>query len=150
MPKEELISKIKTILLLVGGIAIVASGLLFVLITDLKYNNSSYWLFFAIITALGSGATFLLADKFKNNKVVFYGLKGIGIFLALMFICVILAYNGTTFVNKITGIKGVQLKKKVDTQAAQKFSVFISILGLVFTLVQAGNLSLNIIFGIDE
>ena len=47
-------------------------------------------------------------------------------------------------------VTGVSLKKKVETQAAQKFSTFITILGIVFTTVQAGNIGLNIAFGIDE
>ena len=150
MPKEELIAKIKLILMLVGGIAIIGVGLLFVLVTDLVYKNSSYWLFLAIITALGSGVTFLLADKFKNKEVIFYVLKGLGIFLAITFIFVILAYHGNTFVNKMFNVNGVSLKKKVETQAAQSFSTFITILGIVFATVQAGNIGLNIAFGIDE
>lgn len=148
--KEELIKKLKLISMLVGGLALIGTGLLYAVVTDLVFKNSSYWLFFAIVSALASGCTFLLADKFPNKKTLFYVLKGIGLFFALFFICVILAYHGSSFVNSITGISGPTFAKKVDRDFCKNFSLIISILGLVIFLCQASNVTLNAIFGLDD
>ena len=148
--KEELIKKLKLISMLIGGLALIGTGLLYAVVTDLVFKNSSYWLFFAIVSALASGVIFLLADKFPNKKVLFYVLKGVGLFFALFFICVILAYHGSSFVNSITGISGPKFNKRADREFCENFSLVITILGSLIFLVQASNVTLNAVFGLDE
>ena len=100
MQNNETIKKIKNIFMLVGGLLIIVAGLLFAAISDLVLVNNSTWLFLSIITALGSGFCFLLADRFRNKKKVFYILKGVSLFLSVMLIFVMLGYRGDTFLNR--------------------------------------------------
>lgn len=193
MQNNETIKKVKTILMLVGGLLIIFSGLLYTVISDLVLVNNSTWLFLSIFTALGSGVCFLLADRFRNKKKLFYVLKGISLFLSIMFIFVMLGYRGDSFLNKASksifgefvnrneAIKLVDNKEPIYkifgdfirnftmgadtanilsvkrgsilttiTKNIKTLATVIIILGSICTVVQASNVALNVITGIEE
>ena len=93
----------KTISFLVGGILILVTGLLFVLITDLYMSNTSGWLFFSIIFSFGGGGLFLLSDNFKHKRSLFLILKSAGILISIGFIIYMFVFkNSDVFLAKIT------------------------------------------------
>lgn len=93
----------KTVSFWVGGTLTLLVGLVFVLFTDLYMSNSSGWLFFAIILAFGGGIFFLLADSFKDRRVLFLFLKLLAILFSVAFVFYLFKYKaGGAYLEKIT------------------------------------------------
>ena len=80
---ENLLKKIS---LLVGGLLVIASGLLFILLADLYGHSGSIVLFIGVLLGVGGGISFILAESFRNKKGVYITLKVIGIVLSLLFV----------------------------------------------------------------
>ena len=80
---ENLLKKIS---LFVGGLLVIASGLLFILLADLYGHSGSIVLFIGVFLGVGGGILFILAESFRHKKVVYIVLKSLGITLSLLFI----------------------------------------------------------------
>ena len=75
---------LKNLSFFIGGITLLVTGLMYVLITDLYLSNTSVYLLLGIVLALSGSICFILADSFKEKLKVFYILKGIGIFMSFV------------------------------------------------------------------
>lgn len=141
-------SKVKGIACAVGGLAVILSGLFYILITDLYLLNSSQWLFYGIVSAFGSGLCCLLSEGLRHNKTLFYILKGVGVLLFALLVVVIFSYKNSVSVESVvrvkqyTTVKVNNLVKLVTTVSA--ILAFIGLAG------QATGITLNVIYGIDD
>ena len=84
----------KQITYYVGGFAIILSGLLYLVMTDLAFGNTSIWLLSVAVCAFGSGICMLLSANFKEKIVPYYILKGISVLLGVLLAVVIFISKG--------------------------------------------------------
>lgn len=103
----------KNLTLFIGGILFLATGFMYVLITDLYLGNTSTYLLSGIVLVCGGGILFLLADNFKNKKVRFFVLKAVGIVLSILFVLFAFAFTKNEIFNKVAYLK--LFRKVVDT-----------------------------------
>lgn len=80
---ENLLKKIS---LLVGGLLVIASGLMFILFADLYGHSGSMVLFIGVILSVGGGISFILAESFRGKKGLYIALKCVGIVLTVAFV----------------------------------------------------------------
>ena len=57
---------LKNLSFFIGGITLLATGLMYVLITDLYLSNTSVYLLLGIILALAGSICFIVADTFNK------------------------------------------------------------------------------------
>ena len=105
MNKEKVIGLIKNLSFFIGGITVMVTGLIYVLITDIYLGNTSVYLLSGILFAFAGSICFLLANSFKHKVKVFYILKGIGFVMSIGFIIFLFAYMKTDLYNKATVLK---------------------------------------------
>ena len=84
----------KQITYYVGGFAIILSGLLYLVMTDLAFGNTSIWLLSVAVCDFGSGICMLLSANFKEKIVPYYILKGISVLLGVLLAVVIFISKG--------------------------------------------------------
>ena len=139
-------SLLRTITFLAGSALIIITGLLFVVLVDVKVKITtnkdtiflSAWLFFAIIFAVGGGIFYMLGDSFKHKHVRTLVFKGVGIALSAFFIQFINAFS-----TKINEMLGVSPKIVAIANTACTISLVLTIVALVFMVA---NYVLSIIF----
>lgn len=89
--RNKLIKLLKTFFYFVGNFAVVLSGLIYLLFTDLRFSNTAPWLLGASILAFGGGICGFFSANFKEKKVVMLILKGASLALSvglIAFMCV--------------------------------------------------------------
>lgn len=102
-----------------AGFAFVV-GLLFILLGDLVLKSGSDWLIGGILITFGSAVCIVLAESYKEKKVVSWVLQGIALALMIAFIGYLIGYH-----NSIA--KSFIAKPKV---IAQNDAIFITLLVL--------------------
>ncbi len=121
---------VKNISLFAGGTLVFLAGLFYVLMTDLKMNNTATWLFIGIILAFGSSIMFLFCESAKEKHVPYFILKGSSILLAIGYVVFLFVFKGSKIVTSIN------LEDKIaQANAIILISVIIAIIGLVCQLV---------------
>ena len=133
---SDFFKKSKLISLLIGGILIFVTGLIFVLLADLKLKTYAVWLFVAIIISAGSGILNLLAENYRDKHVLYIVLKSIGYALSIGFVIFIFIFNASSFC-KNNNYKLVNLRDITI--------VITAILSSISALAQTYNLILNIV-----
>ena len=158
---------LKNLSFFIGGITLLVTGLMYVLITDLYLGNSSVYLLLGIILALSGAICFILADNFKEKLKVFYILKGVGIFMSICFIVFLFLYMKTdlfaqkTYFKLFKSYNGKTIwflsSDFQSTENVQKIQFNIStiyVINIVFaitaTLIQSANVAFNALFGVEE
>lgn len=164
MNKEKVLGLIKNLSFFIGGITIMVTGLVYVLITDIYLGNTSIYLLSGILFAFSGSICFLLANSFKHKIKVFYILKGIGIVMSIGFIIFLFAYTKTELYSKATYLK---LFKSYDGKTvwflSKNFQGAMSIpnnikpiftINIIFAIMaiicQGTNIALHIIDGVEE
>lgn len=140
----------RLVLFLVGGLAVIIGGLVYVLITDLALINTSNWLFLGIFSSLGASVFTILSNNFKDKKWLFYLFKGLGILFSIGFVVVMILYplngvNPTAIKSRRTSFTEQQIY-----DIAKLVSVLGIILGSISVVGQLGDLAVNLAFGIDD
>ena len=67
MNKEKVIGLMKNLSFFIGGITVMVTGLIYVLITDIYLGNTSVYLLSGILFAFAGSICFLLANSFKHK-----------------------------------------------------------------------------------
>ena len=164
MTKERIVGLMKNISFFVGGIAIMVTGLIYVLVTDLYLGNTSNYLLLGIILAFSGSICFILSNSFKHKIKVFYILRGIGIVMSIGFIIYLFAYTNAELYSKATYFK---LFKKYDGKTIWFLSsnfkkgmqiamsikpIYITniVLAIVGVVCQGANILLNAINGVED
>lgn len=140
----------RLVLFLVGGLAVIIGGLVYVLVTDLALINTSNWLFLGIFSSLGASVFTILSNNFKDKKWLFYLFKGLGILFSIGFVVVMILYplngvNPTAIKSRRTSFTEQQIY-----DIAKLVSVLGIILGSISVVGQSGDLAVNLAFGIDD
>lgn len=159
-------SLLKNLSFFIGGITLLVTGLIYVLITDLYLSNSSVYLLLGIILALAGSVCFILAESFKDKIKVFYILKGIGIVMSIGFIVFLFLFMKTDIFSTNTYLKLFKkyqgrtiwfLSKKFQSNEVQLIACSIKpiyivniVLSITAVLIQGANIGMNIIFGVEE
>jgi hypothetical protein len=145
-------SKIKALLFTVGGLTLIATGLLYILVTDLFLLNTAEWLFAAIFVAFGAGFSTILSESVKNKHVWFYIIKSIGIVCSFAFVLVIFKYAAAAStpealltVVKTKGYKTAEVLSLINL--IKNICLVLSIFGIA---CQAADVVLNIVYKIDD
>lgn len=132
--RDKLIKLLKTFFYCVGNFAVVLSGLVYILFTDLKFYNTAPWLLGASVLAFGSGICGLFSANFKENKVVMFILKGVSVALSVGLIVFM-------FVSKVntpfTEINADLLDDAHEIVNTALVFAFISVVFLVLDVVSA-------------
>ena len=158
---------LKNLTFFIGGIALLVTGLLYVLITDLYLSNTSVYLLLGIILALSGSICFILSDSFKGKLKVFYILKGIGIFMSIGFIVFLFlymktdlfaqrtflklfkTYNGKTIWFLSKNFQGTGGAVEIQCNIVPLYIVNI-VIAITAVVIQSVNLLLNMLFGVEE
>ena len=164
MNKDKVAGLITNLSFFIGGITVMVTGLIYVLLTDLYLGNSSNYLLLGIVLAFAGSICFILANNFKNKKVVFFILKGIGIAMSIGFVIFLFTYTKTDLYNKATYLKLFKTRdgKTVwflskQFQGAMQIATDIKpiyLFNIVLTFIaiacQAVNVGSHIITGVEE
>ncbi len=128
--------KIKNLSFTIGGVCIMVTGLLFVLLTDLylkTLEKPSLYLLLSIILAFTGSICFLLSDNFKDKKKMLYILKGIGVAFSIGFVIFLLIF----------------LDKTANSEVRIVFIINMCI-AMVAVVLQIVNLVFNAVTGVEE
>lgn len=164
MNKDRIVGLMKNLSFFIGGITVMVTGLIYVLLTDLYLGNSSTYLLAGVLLAFSGSICFILSNNFKNRKAVFYVLKGIGMAMTIGFIIFLFLFMKTDLYNKVTYLK---LFKKSDDKTvwflSKKFQgamqiannikpVYVINIALSFVAIvcQTINTGFYIITGVEE
>jgi len=88
----KILPKAKNILYYVAFLFPIAVGLLYIAITDMKLGNRAAWLFFAIVTTIGSGVCLAFSLSFREKPTKRYILLGAAIVLMILFLVTIYCF----------------------------------------------------------
>jgi len=148
----------KKITFLIGSLSLIAAGLLYILVSDVKFLNSAKWLFFAVITSLGSGIAFIFSESIPKKGFWFYFVKVLSVILVVLFMWVIYSYSlqfvpGSSTWNE-TLIDSIRSSKKIISseivESVRTMILTIRILSTVGIAAQIGNIVLNGVFPDEE
>lgn len=128
---QKLLKLLKTIFFYVGNLAVIAAGLLYLVLTDLKFGNTAEWLLLVSILAFGSGICGLFSANFKEKRLTMLILKGAAVALSIGLIIIIFISRGCSPYTEVEPVK----------QAAASAAVTIS---LVFAFVSVPFLGLDL------
>ena len=149
--KEIMLDKqslLKGIACAIGGLAVIAGGLFYILVTDLYLLNSSQWLFYGAVCAFGAGLACMLSESLRHRATWFYIVKAAGIVAAILFVVIAFAYKGHCDVSSVVRIKGFTTAKV--NSLVSLVSLVSSILGFVGIAFQGCGIVLNLVYGIDD
>lgn len=128
---------IKTIVFYVGCLAVIVAGLLYLILTDLKFGNTAAWLLGVSVLAFGSGICGLFSVSFKEKKTVMYILKGAAVALCIGLIILI-------FVSKVSSpFVDVSEVLKADANTAVTIPLVFAFISAPFL---AADIALNLIW----
>lgn len=145
----------------VGGLLIVATGMLFILLADLELKIRSTWLFIAILFSIGSAVCALLSDKLQDKKQKQIILKSLGIAFAVCFVVTLFVFMNQALASTVEAnsdefnknlLALARIIKDEDRSKLRVISIIPAVLGIIATLFQAANLTLTVVFknDIDE
>ena len=145
----------------VGGLLIVATGMLFILLADLELGIRSTWLFITILFSIGSAVCALLSDKLQDDKQKQIIIKSLGIALAACFVVTLFIFMNQALASTVKAdsdefnrnlLALAQIIKDEDRSKLRVISIIPAVLGIIATLSQAANLTLTVVFKneIDE
>ncbi len=145
----------------VGGLLIVATGMLFILLADLELGIRSTWLFITILFSIGSAVCALLSDKLQDDKQKQIIIKSLGIALAVCFVVTLFIFMNQALASTVKAdsdefnrnlLALAQIIKDEDRSKLRVISIIPAVLGIIATLSQAANLTLTVVFKneIDE
>ena len=117
---------VKQISLFSGGGLVFLAGLFYVLMTDLKMNNSATWLFIGIILAFGGSILFMLCESTKEKPKLLYPLKGLSVLISLGYVVFLFLFKNTSVYKDIT--LDVEIKK---ANIIILIAVIIALLGVI-------------------
>lgn len=158
---------LKNLSFFIGGITLLATGLMYVLITDLYLSNTSVYLLLGIVLALAGSICFIVADTFKEKLKIFYLLKGIGIFMSIAFIVFLFlymktdlfaqktylklfkTYNGKTIWFLSKNFQGTNGSVAIECNIVPLYIINI-VIAITAVVIQSVNLLLNMLFGVEE
>ena len=127
---------IKNLSFSIGGVSILVTGLIFVLITDLYLkglDKPSLYLLLSIILAFTGSICFLLSDNFKDKIKLLYILKGIGVAFSIGFVVFLLVFLGKTVNSNVRIIYIVDM-----------------CIAIIATILQVVNLLANVLMGVED
>lgn len=145
----------------VGGLLIVATGMLFILLADLELGIRSTWLFITILFSIGSAVCALLSDKLQDDKRKQIIIKSLGIALAVCFVVTLFIFMNQALASTVKAdsdefnrnlLALAQIIKDEDRSKLRVITIIPAVLGIIATLSQAANLTLTVVFKneIDE
>lgn len=161
---------IKNLSFFIGGILLLATGLIYVLVTDLYLSNSSQYLLLGILLAFGGSISFLLSNNLKHKIKWFYALKGIGVLLSIGFIIFLFLFmnakdsEGVVLYLKETSLKLFKtyegktvsfLSSKFQNSMAIRCSIkgiYVTniVLAILAVILQSANVTYHAIYGVEE
>lgn len=161
---------LKDLSFFIGGILLLATGLVYVLITDLYLSNSSQYLLIGTLFAFGGSITFLLSNNYKHKLKIFYIMKGIGIILSIGFIIFLFLFMnakdtaGVVLYQKDTVLKlfksyngktvwflSSNFQKSIAIPCNIKIIYVINVvLAILATTLQGCNVGLHALYGVEE
>lgn len=164
MNKDKIIGLVKNLSFFIGGIGVMVTGLLYVLITDLYLGNTSVYLLLGILLAFAGSICCILSNNFKNKPVAFYILRGIGIAMSIGFIVFLFVYMGTDLYSKDTFLKLFKKKEgktvwflSKNFQGALAIACNIKplyvvnvVLTIIAVICQGVGIGVHIITGVEE
>lgn len=143
----------------IGGTLIFATGMLYILLTDIYLPVKSAWLLIASIFSIGSAVCMLLSTNVQDERVKFIVMKSIAVALAIGFIVVVSLYlntaltstlksNSTEYKNGIFTLVGIF--KDSDRIRTIVMTVISIVLGSIALILQSTNLVLTILDKTDD
>ncbi|MCM1289937.1 MAG: hypothetical protein NC132_03800 [Corallococcus sp.] len=133
----------KLITFLIGVISMFLAGVLYMIMSDLSFGNTSVWLIIATLLSFGGAICFFFSNNFLEKPVVMYVMRGIGLALSVGFVIFLHCFHNTEyFVGKIEGFINEGLKGE-GALAASKATMIISyIFAYIGMVAQAANVVL--------
>ena len=145
---KKVFEKSRNISLLVPGILVMVSCIIYVFASDLFATNNSIWLFCGSLFGFGAGILALLSEVKKENKILTFSLKGVSLALMIGFVVFLTFFEKSPIV---TSLDETDKYLNIECLKALKVSlVFTYVLSYLGIAAQAFNITSNAILGIEE
>lgn len=133
----------KNITFIIGVIAMFVAGVLYILMSDLIFGNTSTWLIIATLLSFGGAISFFFSNNFVEKPVVMYVLKALGLLLSIGFVIFIHLFQTTSFfVEKIEDFVNEGLSGEGALMATWATVYICMALGYIAVAMQATNIIL--------
>lgn len=138
---QKLLKILKTVFFYVGNFAVIAAGLLYLILTDLNFGNTAPWLLLMSVLAFGGGICGFFSASFKEKRPIMLIFKGAAIFLSICLIIFMFVSMGKPPYTTVTPVK------IPAAHAAVVISLVVAIVSVPFLAL---DLSANIFFPEEE
>ena len=160
---KRVFEKSRNLSLMLAGIFMMVSCVVYVFATDLFANNNSVWLLCGALLGFGAGILGMLSEIKKENEILTYCLKGVALGLMIGFVIFLTFFEKSTVVTSLDEtdkyfslfLKSI-LNKPDDyvgfecLKAIKASMVITYILAYTGIAIQAFNITSNAILGIEE
>lgn len=133
-------SRLKNITFFVGVLTMFIGGLIFVIMSDLTFQNNSGNLIITVLLCFGSAIVFFFANNFIERPVVMYVMKGIGLALAIGLIAYYHYFSTSEFyIAAVEKLRKAGIAKQAEYAGAQASIIIALAFSYVATVVQIVN-----------
>ena len=141
---------LKKITLYVGALSMFVVGVVYMLMSDLTFNNTASRLIVAVLLAFGSAILFFLSDNFNEKPVIRYLFKGLGLALAAGFVLYIhLFMVSDYFLEVLDTFRKAGISKASDLAATEATVIIALVIGYVAIAAQIVNVVFTVLFKED-
>lgn len=140
---QKVASLSKKISFYIGALAMFFVGVVYMLMSDLTFNNTSDRLIISVVLSFGSAILFFLSASFNEKPKIMFLLKGIALALAVGFIVYIHLFQVSDyFLGVLKDFKNAGKAKAKELAASQATIVIALVVGYISLVGQVVNTTL--------
>ncbi|MDE7454235.1 MAG: hypothetical protein K2M64_00200 [Clostridia bacterium] len=137
-------SRIKNVTFFIGVLTMFIGGLIFVIMSDLTFKNTSGNLIISVLLCFGSAIIFFFANNYNERPVVMYIMKAIGLALAIGLIVYFHWFSTSTFYTEaVETLRKGGIRTEIEYAGAKATMPIALAFTYVATVFQATNIVLT-------
>ena len=124
----------------IGAFVMLLTGVAYMIMSDVYFNNTSDRLIVAVLLSFGSAALFFASATFNEKPVLRYIFKGCGLALAIGFVVYIHLFSVSEwYLAVLEKLRGFGLKKATEYMMSKVTIIMALVLGYISIVAQASN-----------
>lgn len=141
----------KTITFYIGVLTMFVGGIIFMIMSDLTFNNNAGNLIIAVLLCFGSAIVFFFANNFLEKPVIMYVMKGIGLALSIGLIVYYHVFQGSEFyIAAVEKLRQAGILKATEYSAAKASVIVALVFSYIALAAQVANVVLTAVLKEDD